>query len=98
MDLSFDLKTRPLRWGIIDIGSNSIKSLVSETLTVSVEIFDDTEETRLSGGITGNPPFIGEATIQAGVASVEALLQGMEAYAGAHPVGRHKCCACCESG
>ncbi|MGB0371607.1 MAG: phosphatase [Opitutales bacterium] len=84
MDLSFDLKTEgnAAVVGVIDIGSNSIKSLVAKRDAdgFPAEIHNKTEETRLSGGISGNPPYICEDTILAGVDSIKHLLKDMKPY------------------
>ena len=84
MDLNFELNAEgPFGVvGIIDIGSNSIKSLVARKGEdcFPVELDNETEETRLSGGIAGNPPMICGDTINAGVASISKLLKGIKAY------------------
>lgn len=84
MDSSFSLKTqdRPEVVGVIDIGSNSIKSLVARRDSAGFPqgIYEHAEETRLSGGISGNPPLISQQTIEAGISSIVSLLEGMERF------------------
>lgn len=61
------------RVGVVDIGSNSIKLLV--LAQGGAEVIQQTEETRISQGITGNPPRLSEPAIANGVAAVAKLVR-----------------------
>ena len=62
------------RVAVIDIGSNSIKSLVAEGDARSlVPVHEETREVRLSRGISGTPPRIGEPAFSEGVQAVAGL-------------------------
>lgn len=64
------MSTHPKHVGVIDIGSNSIKLLIVDK---DGAVFQHTLETRISKGITGNPPHLSEESIEAGAQAVRDL-------------------------
>lgn len=65
----------PLRAGIIDIGSNTIKILVGEKRTNEVHVLADrTVECRISTGMTSDPPRLATESMEAAVDAVQSLL------------------------
>jgi exopolyphosphatase/guanosine-5'-triphosphate,3'-diphosphate pyrophosphatase len=68
---------------VIDIGSNSIKALVAKngaTENTIVPLFEETKEVRISAGISGNPPTLGEESIEAGVRAVTSLWKSCQSH------------------
>ena len=76
-----DSQPTELPLGIIDVGSNSIKILLVQAEPQGMEVLlEAVEETRISAGIAGDPPRLCEASIQAGIDSIAALMnQGRQA-------------------
>ncbi len=61
---------------VIDIGSNSIKSLVAAKGANPGQVlplYEETREVRLAGGISGTPPLIQEAAFKSGIEAVSGL-------------------------
>ena len=71
------------RVGVIDVGSNSIKALVAESIGAAFEIktvYEHSLGVRISHGIGGNPPMLQPARIQAGIQAVAQLWQNCHAH------------------
>ncbi|MCC5835608.1 MAG: hypothetical protein JJU20_12810 [Opitutales bacterium] len=71
------------RVGIIDIGSNSIKSLVAERDSASGAFIDrgtELEETRISTGIGQHRSYLSAKSIERGANSVEKLWRGLHRF------------------
>lgn len=66
---------------VIDIGSNTLKSLVASAQAGALEVLHHQVcETRLGTGISLDPPRILPEALRAGVASVQELLEGAAPY------------------
>jgi exopolyphosphatase/guanosine-5'-triphosphate,3'-diphosphate pyrophosphatase len=65
------------RIAVIDVGSNTVKLLVAERAPCgrATALHQRTMETRISAGLSGNPPRLSEAGMDAGVAAITALLR-----------------------
>ena len=65
------------RIAVIDVGSNTVKLLVAERAPCGrpTALHQRTMETRISAGLSGNPPRLSEAGMDAGVAAITALLR-----------------------
>lgn len=74
------------RAAVIDIGSNSIKILVAETDDNKqlFPVFENTIETRISKGISGQPPMLLPESMASGVATVVRLWTSGLNYRPAH--------------
>ena len=71
------------RVGVIDIGSNSIKSLVAERDPSSGRFIDrgtELEETRISAGISKYQPNLSAQAIERGANAVEKLWRGLQRF------------------
>ncbi len=65
------------RVAVIDVGSNTVKLLVAErdVRGLPTARHQRTLETRISAGLSGNPPRLSEAGMDAGVTAITALLR-----------------------
>lgn len=69
---------------VIDIGSNSIKSLIATRVGADgvVQVATETVEARISAGISQAEPKLSEAGMERGLEAIQTLLGGVAAY---HP-------------
>ena len=69
------------RVATIDIGSNTIKSLVLQGPLPGTVVHQETREVRISEGISGNPPRLAEASMVHGAETVAELVETMRTFA-----------------
>lgn len=69
-----------MRFGIIDIGSNSIKLLIAESGSSLAMHYQATWETRIGGGLGRTKPYINRDAMMNGVKAIQALLKEAEGY------------------
>ncbi|MFN5561153.1 MAG: Ppx/GppA phosphatase family protein, partial [Opitutaceae bacterium] len=66
----------PRRVAVIDVGSNTVKLLVAERDPGGrlAAVHQHTLETRISAGLSGNPPRLSETGMDAGLGAITTLL------------------------
>lgn len=67
-------------FGIIDIGSNSIKLLVAESTSTLAMRSQTTWETRIGGGLGRSQPYLTKDAIDNGIQAIQSLIEGARDY------------------